>query len=76
MAADVGRLGRYLGSCCTVGFATYRYVYWQEAFSWLNSPLLFWSLGVFLVADTAYGLCFHHIRCMEVRAAVDKDRKV
>ncbi|OCK81419.1 hypothetical protein K432DRAFT_416056 [Lepidopterella palustris CBS 459.81] len=55
-------LGRFLGSCCTVVFASIRYLYWPEAFSWLASPLLMWSLAAFFLADTTYGVCFYLIK--------------
>ncbi|KAG5956340.1 hypothetical protein E4U57_002703 [Claviceps arundinis] len=47
---------RFLGSCCTVGFAFIRCKYWPEAYGWLLSPLILWSLAVFLLADVTYGV--------------------
>ncbi|ODA80718.1 hypothetical protein RJ55_03677 [Drechmeria coniospora] len=50
-------LSRFLGSCCTVGFASLRWRYWPEAFGWLASPLVLWSLATFLLFDLTYGVC-------------------
>ena len=61
------RLGRALGSSCTVVFATIRYIYWPEAFAWLCSPLIIWSLTVFILTDTTYGVCFYVIHQREIK---------
>lgn len=53
------RLSRFLGSCCTVGFAFLRWKYWPDAFAWLASPLVLWSLAAFLLVDLAYGVCLY-----------------
>ncbi|KAG5975782.1 hypothetical protein E4U58_007322 [Claviceps cyperi] len=50
-------LSRFLGSCCTVVFAFIRCKYWPEAYGWLLSPLILWSLAIFLLAEVAYGVC-------------------
>nr|AFO69287.1 IdtB [Periglandula ipomoeae] len=50
---------RFLGSCCTVGFAFLRWRYWPEAYGWLASPLILWSLATFVVADLTYGVCLY-----------------
>ncbi|KAF4585503.1 AtmB protein [Ophiocordyceps camponoti-floridani] len=52
-------LSRFLGSCCTVGFASLRWKYWPEAFGWLADPLVLWSLAAFVVVDTTYGVCLY-----------------
>nr|ATJ44725.1 IdtB protein [Epichloe bromicola] len=52
-------LSRFLGSCCAVGFAFLRWRYWPEAYGWLASPLILWSLATFLVADSTYGVCLY-----------------
>ncbi|KAG6204172.1 hypothetical protein E4U35_003601 [Claviceps purpurea] len=48
---------RFLGSCCTLGFASIRWKYWPEAYGWLLSPLALWSAAIFLLADVTYGVC-------------------
>ncbi|KAG6110882.1 hypothetical protein E4U13_005182 [Claviceps humidiphila] len=48
---------RFLGSCCTVVFAFIRCKYWPEAYGWLLSPLILWSLAIFLLAEVTYGVC-------------------
>nr|WGJ63583.1 terpene cyclase [Aspergillus striatus] len=58
-------LSRFLGSCCTVGFASLRWKYWPESFEWLNSPLVLWSLAVFLLVDGSYGIFFWHVKRYE-----------
>ncbi|KAK7955213.1 hypothetical protein PG996_016023 [Apiospora saccharicola] len=58
---------RFLGSCCTVVFAGLRCKYWPEAFGWLWSPLVGWSLATFLLVDITYGFCYLSIRREEVR---------
>nr|AGN73002.1 IdtB-like protein [Epichloe aotearoae] len=52
-------LSRFLGSCCTVGFAFLRWKYWPVVFGWLGTPLVLWSLVAFLLTDAAYGLCLY-----------------
>ncbi|RYP42594.1 hypothetical protein DL767_000118 [Monosporascus sp. MG133] len=54
-------LSRFLGSWCTVGFASLRWKYWPEEFGWLASPLILWSLATFLLADMTYGICFYQM---------------
>ncbi|PLB38598.1 meroterpenoid cyclase pyr4 [Aspergillus candidus] len=58
-------LSRFLGSSCTVVFAGLRWKYWNSAFGWLNSPLVLWSLGTFLLVDGSYGVCFWYVRRYE-----------
>lgn len=65
----VCRLSRFLGSSCTVGFASLRWKYWPEAFGWLGSPLVLWSLATFVLADATYGVCLYLVSRNEARAA-------
>nr|A0A2I6PJ07.1 RecName: Full=Terpene cyclase nodB; AltName: Full=Nodulisporic acid biosynthesis cluster protein B [Hypoxylon pulicicidum]AUM60064.1 indole diterpene cyclase [Hypoxylon pulicicidum] len=58
-------LSRFIGSGCVVGFAILRYMYWSEAFNWLNSPLVLWSLGVFIAVDSLYGICLWNVKKYE-----------
>ncbi|KAG5940361.1 hypothetical protein E4U60_000550 [Claviceps pazoutovae] len=58
---------RFLGSCCTVGFAYIRWKYWPEAYGWLLSPLILWSLAIFLLADVTYGVCLLLVTRAETR---------
>ncbi|KAM4059002.1 terpene cyclase atmB [Hirsutella rhossiliensis] len=54
-------LSRFLGSSCTVGFASLRWKFWPEAFGWLGSPLVLWSLAAFLLIDATYGVCLYFV---------------
>ncbi|PYI16276.1 hypothetical protein BO99DRAFT_445585 [Aspergillus violaceofuscus CBS 115571] len=58
-------LSRFLGSSCTVVFAGLRWRYWPESFAWLNSPLVLWSLAVFLLLDVSYGFCYWYVQRWE-----------
>ncbi|KAJ9237854.1 hypothetical protein DTO169E5_5025 [Paecilomyces variotii] len=58
-------LSRFIGSACVVVFGWLRYFYWYEAFSWLNSPLIWWCLAVFFVVDGSYGVCLYYIKRAE-----------
>lgn len=62
------RLSRFLGSCCTVGFAFLRWKYWREVYGWLNSPLVLWSLATFVLAELTYGVCLHLLSRAERKA--------
>jgi paspaline synthase len=69
------RLSRFLGSSCTVVFASLRWMYWPESFSWLNSPLVLWSLALFLTVDCSYGLCYWYVRQYELSLKEAEGRK-
>ncbi|KAL3434222.1 hypothetical protein BDV09DRAFT_186019 [Aspergillus tetrazonus] len=58
-------LSRFFGSCCAVGLASLRWKYWPESFEWLNSPLVLWSLAVFLLVDGSYGIFFWYVKRYE-----------
>ncbi|KAI1082130.1 hypothetical protein F5B20DRAFT_587788 [Whalleya microplaca] len=60
---------RFLGSCCTVGFAFLRWKYWPTVYGWLSSPLILWSLAAFLLADLTYGVCLNLVSRAESKAA-------
>nr|E3UBL6.1 RecName: Full=Terpene cyclase paxB; AltName: Full=Paxilline synthesis protein B [Penicillium paxilli]ADO29934.1 PaxB [Penicillium paxilli] len=66
---------RFLGSTCTVGFAGLRWMYWSEAFGWLNSPLVLWSLVVFLSIDGFYGICFWYVDRNEKSLGISGPKK-
>nr|A0A140JWT2.1 RecName: Full=Terpene cyclase ptmB; AltName: Full=Penitrem biosynthesis cluster 1 protein B [Penicillium simplicissimum]BAU61559.1 putative membrane protein [Penicillium simplicissimum] len=68
-------LSRFLGSSCTVGFASLRWMYWPESFSWLNSPLVLWSLALFLTVDGSYGICYWYVRQYELSLKEAEGRK-
>jgi paspaline synthase len=71
----LSRLSRFLGSCCTVGFAGLRWMYWPQSFSWLNSPLVLWSLAVFLLVDGSYGLCYWYVKRYELSVLMKPVKK-
>lgn len=50
-------------------FAGLRWKYWNSAFSWLNSPLVLWSLATFLLVDASYGVGLVCVRRYERRSA-------
>ncbi|KAH8897626.1 hypothetical protein GQ53DRAFT_637206 [Thozetella sp. PMI_491] len=52
---------RFIGSCCTVGFAYLRWKYWPELYSWLGNPLVLWCLGTFFLAEVTYGICYYRL---------------
>ncbi|RAL12585.1 uncharacterized protein BO97DRAFT_451130 [Aspergillus homomorphus CBS 101889] len=58
-------LSRFLGSSCTVVFASLRWRYWPQSFAWLNSPLVLWSLATFLIVDASYGICYWYVQRWE-----------
>ncbi|KOS19956.1 hypothetical protein ESCO_005798 [Escovopsis weberi] len=66
---------RFVGSCCTVGFAYLRWKYWPEAFGWLSRPLVLWSLGTFVLLDTTYGICLYAVSWNEAAAASEQKRQ-
>ncbi|KAG6077101.1 hypothetical protein E4U30_003684 [Claviceps sp. LM220 group G6] len=60
-------LSRFLGSCCPVVIGFIRCKYWPEAYGWLLSPLILWSLAIFLLADVTYGVCLLLVTRAETR---------
>jgi paspaline synthase len=56
-------------------FASLRYMYWPQAFSWIGSPLILWSLIVFLLVDCSYGICFYYVRQYERSLAAGQKQK-
>ncbi|KJZ73006.1 hypothetical protein HIM_07578 [Hirsutella minnesotensis 3608] len=54
-------LSRFLGSVSTMGFGYLRWTYWPEAFGWLGSALILWSVVAFLLTDMTYGVCLYLI---------------
>ncbi|KAB8071307.1 hypothetical protein BDV29DRAFT_193379 [Aspergillus leporis] len=69
-------LSRFLGSCCTVGFASLRWMYWPISFAWLNSPLVLWSLAVFVMVDGSYGVCYWYVKRYEKGVGIIRARKI
>ncbi|CRL19196.1 unnamed protein product [Penicillium camemberti] len=69
-------LSRFLGSCCVIGFAVLRWMYWPESFAWLNSPLVLWSVAAFLIVDSSYGLCYWHVKRHEESFQLGRTKKV
>ncbi|PYI12652.1 hypothetical protein BO78DRAFT_300697 [Aspergillus sclerotiicarbonarius CBS 121057] len=69
-------LSRFLGSCCSVGFAYLRWRYWPEAFAWLNSPIMLWALGVFVLLDGSYGVCYWYVVRYEKTVASAREQMV
>ncbi|PWY78297.1 hypothetical protein BO70DRAFT_408363 [Aspergillus heteromorphus CBS 117.55] len=58
-------ISRFSGSTSTVAFAFIRYLYWPGSFSWLNSPLMLWSVCIFFLSEFLYGILFLSIRRYE-----------
>ncbi|PYI11326.1 hypothetical protein BO78DRAFT_446280 [Aspergillus sclerotiicarbonarius CBS 121057] len=58
-------ISKFFGSTSAIGFALVRYMYWPEAFSWLNCPIVLWSVAVFFVSELLYGFLFFLIKRRE-----------
>ncbi|KAL4901496.1 hypothetical protein BDW74DRAFT_83923 [Aspergillus multicolor] len=68
-------LSRFFGSWCVVGVAALRWKYWPEAFGWLDSPMILWSLAVFVLVDGFYGVCLWHVKREEETQVVQKKQR-
>ncbi|OOF99087.1 hypothetical protein ASPCADRAFT_41863 [Aspergillus carbonarius ITEM 5010] len=51
-------ISRFFGSASAVGFALVRYYRWPAAFSWLNCPIILWSVSIFFLSEILYGVLF------------------
>ncbi|PKX90479.1 uncharacterized protein P174DRAFT_497465 [Aspergillus novofumigatus IBT 16806] len=60
-------LSRFLGTVSATIFIVLRWWYWPESFDWLNSPLLLWSFGAWLLLDPLYIVCYWHVKQYEQR---------
>ncbi|KAI3114649.1 hypothetical protein CBS147333_1804 [Penicillium roqueforti] len=67
---------RFFGSCSAMGFAILRWMYWPESFAWLSSPLILWSVAVFLIVDGSYGLCYWYVKRYEKSFGTARTEKV
>lgn len=59
-----------------MGFAVLRWMYWPESFAWLSSPLILWSVAVFLIVDGFYGLCYWYVKRYEKSFGTARTEKV
>ncbi|PYH34351.1 uncharacterized protein BO87DRAFT_57449 [Aspergillus neoniger CBS 115656] len=61
-------ISRFFGSTSAIGFALVRYIRWWEAFSWLNCPLVLWSVVMFFLFEILYGALFYSVKRQEGRS--------
>lgn len=64
----ITRTSRFFGSTSAIGFALVRYIRWWEAFSWLNCPLVLWSVVMFFLFEILYGALFYSVKRQEERS--------
>ncbi|RAK97741.1 meroterpenoid cyclase pyr4 [Aspergillus ibericus CBS 121593] len=58
-------ISRFFGSTTAMGFALVRYFYWPEAFSWLNCPIIWWSVATFFLSELLYGFLYFLVKRRE-----------
>ncbi|GKZ68765.1 hypothetical protein AnigIFM50267_003510 [Aspergillus niger] len=58
-------ISRFFGSTSAIGFALVRYFRWWEAFSYLNCPLVIWSVAMFFLFEILYGVLFCSVKRQE-----------